>query len=128
MIIQSIFDDFPRLVSIKRVEEFYVIETVMKRGWVIPEHENIKFSKEAKDPYEEYHIFYYDNKTELKIDDVLDWIKYEVIKPNIENEQKEELLNKKIEELKELFQEKSLKELKDLKIKEEKMEEKEMEK
>ena len=60
-----------------------------------------------------YTMFYSKNKN---LDEILDFVEEGIIKRNLEIEQKEELLRMKVEELKRVFEDRSLTELNNLKF------------
>lgn len=104
--------------GIKLAESYRVIEVNIKKDWTIPltqfESEEIQFSqKESKQPSIYYTMFYSETKT---FDELLDFVEEKVINYNLEIEEKERLLKAKVEELKKVFESKSLDELNNLKF------------
>jgi len=104
--------------GIKLAESYRVVEVNIKKNWTIPlnqeESEEIQFSqKESKQPSIYYTMFYSETKT---FDEILDFVEEKVINYNLEIEEKERLLKAKVEELKRVFESKSLDELNHLKF------------
>ena len=92
----------PYLVSLRKGDEYFIVETLLNSSWVIPEHIDIKKQvKESKTKGLYVTIFYSD---ESGFDLIIDWIKKEVVDVNIELEKKESLLKSKVDELKEIFE------------------------
>jgi hypothetical protein len=112
--IEEIFSELgPYLRGIKRADNYSIAEVHLKQTWSVPTHDTIKNQNKAiqKIPGMVYYMFYSETDS---FDDVLDWIKREVIEKNLEIEQKEELLKIKVTQLKEVFENSSLEELKKL--------------
>jgi len=105
----------PYFKGLKVAENYRIAEFNLKRGWEIPENDNIQIQqKEVKDNGTMlYNMFYSDTKT---FDQIIDFVEEEVIKRNLEIEEKEALLRAKVEELKRVFEDKSLTELNNLKF------------
>ena len=105
----------PYFKGLKVAENYRIAEFNLKRGWEIPENDNIQVQqKEVKDNGTMlYNMFYSDTKT---FDQIIDFVEEEVIKHNLEIEEKEALLRAKVEELKRVFESKSLDELNNLKF------------
>jgi hypothetical protein len=105
----------PYFKGIKVAEDYNIVEVNLKKSWVIPENEDIlvqqKEVKESTNIF--YNMFYTDV---MNFDDLMDYIEQDVIKYNLEIEQKEDLLRMKVEELKRVFENKSLEELNNLKF------------
>jgi hypothetical protein len=105
----------PYFRGIKLTDNYNIVEVNLKKSWLIPKDEDILV--QSKDIKEQggitYNMFYSQTKT---IDDIIEFIQDEVINYNIELEQKEELLRMKVEELKMVFENKSLDELNNLKF------------
>lgn len=105
----------PYFKGLKVTDNYNIVEVVIKKSWVFEENEDIlsqnKVMKENSNIL--YHMFYSDTKT---FDDILDYIEEFVIKHNLEIEEKENLLRAKVEELKRVFEDKSLEELNSLKF------------
>jgi hypothetical protein len=86
----------------------------LNKSWVIPPHGTIENqNKPTKIAGLTYYMFYSEKSS---FDEILDWLKSDVIEMNIEVEQKEELLKQKVAQLKEVFENSSLDELKNLKF------------
>jgi hypothetical protein len=112
--IQNIFNECPQLIGVKVAEKYKIIEAELKRGWTVPPNESISVDKKnSKREGVDYYLFYSVDKT---IDEVIDWLMEDVIKPNIENELKQSLLKEKVNELKQMFQSTSLDELQSLRF------------
>ena len=105
----------PYFKGLKVAENYRIAEFNLKRGWEVPENDNIQVQqKEVKDNGTMlYNMFYSDKKT---FDQIIDFVEEEVIKHNLEIEEKEALLRAKVEELKRVFEDKSLTELNNLKF------------
>lgn len=105
----------PYFKGLKVAESYRIAEFNLKRGWEIPENDKIQVQqKEIKDNGTTlYNMFYSDTKT---FDQIIDFVEEEVIKHNLEIEEKEALLRAKVEELKRVFEDKSLTELNNLKF------------
>lgn len=106
----------PYLRGVKLAGEFSVVECILKNTWkidgIIPEGIQYKSGKESEE-HRGYvsHMFW----AEEIIDDIVNALEI-VINTNIEMEQKQALLRSKVEELKKMFEDKSLDELKALKF------------
>jgi len=100
----------PYFKGIKVAENYRIAEFNLKRGWVIQVNDDIEFQQqERKEGVNILHnMFYSDTKT---FDEILTFVEEEVIAYNLEIEQKETLLREKVEELKRVFEDKSLVEL-----------------
>jgi hypothetical protein len=115
MTIDKVFKDLdPYLRGVKKAENYSIVEVNLKQTWLIPPHQSIKHQSKKIDGGLNYYMFYGENNEGF--DQIIDWLKTEVIEMNIETEQKEELLKQKVAELKEVFESSSLDELKDLKF------------
>ena len=115
--IQERFNELqPYLRGVKLAGEFSVVECILKNTWkidgVIATGIQYKSGKESED-HKGYvsHMFW----GEDSIDNLINALEV-VINTNIENEQKQALLRSKVEELKKMFEDKSLDELKALKF------------
>lgn len=105
----------PYFRGIKLAENYKIVEINFKKFWdIINETEEISVEqKDLKDnPKMSYTMFYSESKT---FDEILDFVEG-VINYNLELEQKESLLKAKVEELKRVFETKSLDELNNLKF------------
>lgn len=112
--IQNVFNECPQLIGVKVADEYKIIEADLKSGWTIPNNNDISMDKKpTKKSGIDYYMFYSINKN---IDELIDWLQEEVIKPNVENEQKQRLLKQKVTELKEMFQSSSLEDLEKLRF------------
>ncbi len=105
----------PYFKGLKVAESYRIVEFNLKRGWELPDNEEIKYQqKEVKDNGSFlYNMFYSETKT---FDEILSFIEVEVINHNLEIEEKERLLRAKVEELKRVFEDKTLDELNGLKF------------
>lgn len=105
----------PYFKGIKLAEKYNIVEFNLKKSWSIEETDEIGVQrKEVKDDNNfSYYMFYSDSKS---LDEIIDYVEDAVINRNIEIEQKEELLRMKVEELKRVFEDKSLDELNNLKF------------
>lgn len=102
----------PYVVGIRYMEGHCVVDTQFKEGWAVPESKLIKQIKSDVTP--NYYMFFADSK-DLGLDDILTYVK-NVIKINQERELKQELLKKKIEELKTIFRSNPLAKLQTLRL------------
>jgi hypothetical protein len=105
----------PYFKGIKVAENYRIVEVNLKNTWVIPEDDEIEVQQKQAEKNQGmiYNMFYSDKKS---FDDILNYIEIEVINHNLEIEQKEALLRAKVEELKRVFEDKSLDELNGLKF------------
>jgi uncharacterized Zn finger protein len=105
----------PYFKGMKVAENYRIVEFIIKKSWDIEESEEIQVNqKETKEGGNVmYTMFYSDVKT---FDDIVDFVEEKVIKYNLELEEKERLLKAKVEELKRVFELKSLDELNHLKF------------
>lgn len=115
--IQERFNELqPYLRGVKLAGEYSVVECILKNTWkiddIIPEGIQYKSGKESEE-HRGYvsHMFW----KEDSIDNLISALEI-VINTNIENEQKQALLRSKVEELKKMFEDKTLDELKGLKF------------
>ena len=107
--IDNIFTELhPHLRGVKKADNYYVVEVNLKHSWLIPRHSDIQTQSNKKINDMTYSMFYSDK---LGFDSIIEWLKTDVIKMNIELEQKENLLKSKVEQLKEIFENSSLEEL-----------------
>ena len=115
MTIDKIFKDLdPYLRGIKKADNYSIVESNLKSSWLIPSHESIKHQSKKVEGGLTYYMFYGENNEGF--DEILSWLKTDVIDMNIEVEQKETLLKQKVTELKEVFESSTLDELKELKF------------
>ena len=115
MTIQEKFDSLaPYLRGIKRAENFSIVEMHLKTKWAVPNNDKIQNQNKPVDGdvNQKFYMFYSENS----IDEVLEYLEENVINKNIEIEKKEDLLKRKITELKNIFQTNSLDELEQLKF------------
>lgn len=119
MIQERFYELQPYLKGVKLAGKYTMVESILKSGWkiasILDEDEliGVKPGKESEDNkgYINY-VLYSEEKT---IDELIDALEV-VVNTNIENEQKQALLRSKVEELKRMFEDKSLDELKGLKF------------
>lgn len=105
----------PYLKGLKYADNYNIVETNLRLSWRVVESENIEFQKKKMDKNENfYYYMFYSEK--LGFDEILDWLEKNVINYNLELEEKETLLRAKVEELKRVFEQKSIKELNNLKF------------
>jgi len=104
----------PYFRGIKVSENYKIVEFNLKKSWVIQQREGIDLQqKEVKEGGVMYTMFYSDQKS---LDQILDYVEEDIIKYNLELEEKENLLRAKVEELKRVFEDRSLDELNNLKF------------
>jgi hypothetical protein len=105
----------PYFKGIKVAENFKIVEFNLKKGWDVNGSEEIDLQqREIKENSNFlYNMFYSESKN---FDEILDYVKKNIIDRNLEIEQKEELLRMKVEELKRVFEDSSLDELNNLKF------------
>lgn len=107
----------PYFKGIKVAEHFNIVEFNLKKEWLIQEKSGIEVQQKPSGDNKQsgilYSMFYSDLKT---FDEILDYIEEDIIAHNLELEQKEELLRVKVEELKRVFEDKTLNELNGLKF------------
>jgi hypothetical protein len=101
----------PYVTGIRFVKDLPVVDVVLMENWDMFESDQISY-KPSSNNKNYYMVFPKD--TDDSIDSVLNHVEY-VLDFNIEKENKLSLLKAKIEELKMLFSDKSLKELEKLK-------------
>ena len=104
----------PYFRGIKIAENYKIVEFHFKKDWNIPETEMEFQQKAVKENGNILYTMFYSN--EKTLDEILNFVEENVIKINLEIEQKEELLRMKVEELKRVFEDKSLSELNNLKF------------
>jgi hypothetical protein len=115
--IQERFNELqPYLRGVKLAGEYSVVECILKNTWkidgIVTEGIQYKSGKESEE-HKGYvsHMFW----GEDSIDNLVNALEV-VVNTNIEMEQKQALLRSKVEELKRMFEDKSLDELKGLKF------------
>lgn len=116
--IQERFNELqPYLRGVKLAGQYSIVECILKNTWkidgMIGEGIQYKSSGKESDDFKGYvgHMFW----SEDSIDVLIDTLEH-VVNTNIEIEQKQALLRHKVEELKRMFEDKSLEELKGLKF------------
>lgn len=114
--IQERFDELqPYLRGVKLAANFTMIESIVKTSWkidgIVPEGILYKSGKESEEFKGYVSYLFYSEKYSL--DQLVDTLEH-VVTTNIEIEQKQQLLKSKVEELKKMFENKSLEELKGL--------------
>jgi len=103
----------PYFKGLKVAEDYKIVELTIKKNWDVENTEDIMSTqKESKDGGI-YTMFYSITKS---FDEILDFVEEKVINYNLEIEEKERLLKAKVEELKRVFESKSLDELNNLKF------------
>ena len=115
--IQKRFNELqPYLRGVKLASQYSIIECILKSTWkidgIVTEGIEYKSGKESEDNkgYMSYMFWGEDS-----IDNLVDTLEF-IVNTNIEMEQKQTLLRSKVEELKRMFEDKSLDELKGLKF------------
>jgi len=105
----------PYFRGIKVTENYKIVEFNLKKTWSIQTGDDIDVqSNESKEKNNVLiSMFYSETKT---FDEIIDYVEENVINYNIEIEEKENLLKAKVEELKRVFEVKSLDELNKLKF------------
>jgi hypothetical protein len=117
MIEEKINKLLPYFKGLKVTDTYKIVELHLKKSWVVNEDDNLDVNFQKKEIKENnnqyYYLFYSDSET---FDDMVNYIENGVIKYNLEIEEKENLLRSKVEELKRVFESKSLDELNNLKF------------
>jgi len=104
----------PYVIGIRYVEGTPVVDVIFKEDWSVPEDPKIKKIKGREDV--NYFMIYADTDANgVGLDELLVYVE-RTIKLNQEREKKQELLRKKVNELKELFKRTSLIKLNRLKF------------
>ncbi len=105
----------PYFRGLKVAENYKIVELTLKKSWDVEQTEDIMFNqKETKEGGNTlYTMFYSETKS---FDEILDFVEGKVINYNLEVEEKERLLKAKVEELKRVFETKTLDELNQLKF------------
>ena len=116
--IQKRFNELqPYLKGVKLAGEYSVVECILKNTWkmegLTTEGVQYKSSNKESEDNKGYTIYMFWSET--SIDELVDSVEI-IINANIEMEQKQALLRSKVEELKKMFEDKSLDELKGLKF------------
>lgn len=93
----------PYIKGLEVTEKYNVVKSSLKRTWKIPDNNEIGSEKTANG-----QIFY---SLTMTLDELLDWLEYDVIKYNLEIEEKDKLLSDKVAELKKVFEDNSLEDL-----------------
>jgi hypothetical protein len=101
----------PYVTGLRFVKDLPVVDLVIKEGWNMFESDKVSYKPSANNK-NYFMVFPKDPKD--SIDDVVTHVEH-IIDVNIEKENKLVLLKAKIEELKQLFTDKSLKDLERLK-------------
>lgn len=89
----------PHVLGIRFTKGIAVIDTFFKEGWTLPKSDTVGY--EAV-PQRDNIFMLWPKNEDVGVDEMLDYVAY-VIKVNIEREQKIELLQVKINELKQIF-------------------------
>jgi hypothetical protein len=89
----------PHVLGIRFTKGIAVIDTFFKEGWSLPKSDTVGYEPV---PTRENIFMLWPQNEKVGVDEMLDYVAY-VIKVNIEREQKIELLQVKINELKEIF-------------------------
>lgn len=104
----------PYLKGLKVTDNYSIVETNLRSTWNIPSKDGIDVKqKEGSSHGLVYNLFY---SSTLSFDDMIEWLKVDVIDHNLEIEEKERLLKSKVEELKRVFETKGIDELNNLKF------------
>lgn len=102
----------PHVLGIRFTKGIAVIDTFFKEGWTLPQSDTV--GHEAVPNREQIYMLWPQNEN-VGVDEMLDYVAY-VIKVNIEREQKIELLQVKINELKNIFTKQPLSKCKTLRF------------
>jgi hypothetical protein len=94
----------PHVLGIRFTNNISVVDTFFKEGWSLPESDAVGFEIVPK---RDNSYMLYPRNESVGVDEMLDYVAY-VIKVNVEREQKIELLQSKINELKSIFTKSSL--------------------
>ena len=114
MMIQERLNDLrPYVTGIRFVKNMGVVDVVFNDGWDVYEGNEVTYKPSQNN--KNYFMFHPKNQESNDFDMILDHVE-DIINGNIEKENKLVLLKAKIEELKMLFSDKSLKELEKLKF------------
>lgn len=112
---ESFINLSPYIKGFKKTDNYRIMEVNLKSDWDIKLDENIqaKHQKVEGNSNLSYTLFYSETES---FDYMVKWLKEEVIDFNLEIEEKQRLLKAKVEELKRVFENKSLDELNNLKF------------
>lgn len=103
----------PYVIGIRYINDMPVVDAKLKDNWSLLKNDKIKKIQDDNDPT---HLIFVPAEEEgLEIDDVLGYVE-QVINYNRENERKHELLQQKVQELKEVFRANSFEDLQNLKF------------
>jgi len=114
--IQERFNELqPYLRGVKIADKYAIVECIIKNTWKIDgiTPEGVTYKSSGKEPEDHKGFTGYMFWSEDTIDNLVDTLEH-IINTNIEIEQKQTLLKSKVEELKKMFESKSLDELKGL--------------
>lgn len=95
----------PYVISIRFTKGLTVVDTLFKTGWVVPNSDSVGHEVIKEKP--NYYMLYPVGE-DTGLDEMLDYVEY-VITVNVERELKSQLLHEKINELKQIFSQESLK-------------------
>ena len=105
----------PYFKGLKVADNYRIVEFNLKDTWVIEKSDYIELQqKKIKESNNVLYSMFYSEKKSF--DDILDYVENEVIRYNLDLEEKERLLMMKVEELKRVFENKDLDELNNLKF------------
>lgn len=116
--IQERFNELqPYLRGVKLAQQYSIVECILKNTWKIDGivGEGIEYKSSGKESEDFKGYVGYMFWAEDSIDRLIDALEY-IVNTNIEIEQKQALLRNKVEELKKMFEDKTLEELKGLKF------------
>jgi hypothetical protein len=108
------------MVSLRFDSGLSIIDVLFKESWVVPTKSSVVGIQ--KYPNSKGKYMFYSDKDSVSIDDVADFV-HEVVKVNVEREEKVQLLKAKFEELRVFFNDHTLDELKRLQFNIEEVEE-----
>lgn len=100
----------PYINGIRYVQGMQIVDAMFKEGWTVPDSKIIR--KELVDKSQNYYMFFSENE-DITFDDLLDYIQ-NIIKINIERENKNILFKDKVKELQIIFKENNLNKLQKL--------------
>jgi hypothetical protein len=112
---ESFINLSPYIKGFKKTDNYRIMEVNLKSTWEIIPDDNIESKTQKSEGNSDllYILFYSEKET---FDYMVNWLKKNVIDYNLEIEEKEKLLKAKVEELKRVFENKSLDELSNLKF------------